>query len=223
MNGGSTMSSKPKELFWKIWWNTPWCTVNRNYKIRNARKSFDYDKNKDISIVAANCIGGEIYSVLGLQFTSPFINCCLGRNDFVKLAANFREYMNGELKDFFYNSRGELSCYLSCDGLKPLAISWPHDDSEECVVKNFKKRSERINYDKLVFITDNSGLSEESYEMFEKVRAYKKAVICGRNCDKNYDFIEKPDRDTVRGLQYKLLSGVFRFQNIWNFVEWFNR
>lgn len=217
------MSSKPKELFWKVWWNTPWCVINRNCKIRNARKNFDYDKNKDISIIATNCIGGEIYSVLGLQFTSPFINCSLARNDFVRLAANFREYMGGELKDFFYNARGELSCYLSCDGLEPLAISWPHDNSKESIVKNFEKRSKRVNYDKLVFITDDIGLKEESYEIFENIQAYKKVIISSAQCDKEYDFIEKLNRDTVQGLQYKMLSGVFRFQKIWDFVKWFNR
>lgn len=78
------MINKLRELFWKIWWNTPWCIINRNKKKRSARNSFDYDKNSNISIVAANCIGGEIYSVLGLQFSSPFINCSMKRNDFVK-------------------------------------------------------------------------------------------------------------------------------------------
>lgn len=217
------MGIRAKDLFWKLWWNTPWCKVNRVMKNRWARRKFDYDKNKDISIIATNCIGGELYSVLGLQFTSPFINCSLARNDFVKLAINFNEYMNGELQDFFYNARGEISCYLSAESLDPIVIAWPHDNSEECITNNFKKRRKRINYDKLVFITEDNGLTNESYEKFDKLQAYKKIVIADRNCDKKYDFIEKLQVDDVKGLQYKSLSGVFRFQKIWDFIEWFNR
>lgn len=217
------MKSKIRELFWKIWWNTPWCIINRNAKMHKARKSFDYEKNKDISIVATNCIGGELYSVLGLKFTSPFINCSIKRNEFVLLASRFPEYMHGELKDFFRNQRGELTCRLSAEGLPPIEMAWPHDHSPEQIVQNFEKRKSRINYDKLVFITDDVGLSDESYQLFDELSAYKKVIISSAVCDKNYDFIEKLQADTARGLQYKTLSGIFRFQKLWDFVAWFNK
>lgn len=120
-----------------------------------------------MSIVAANCIGGELYSVLGLKFTSPFINCSLGRNDFILMTKHFSEYMQGEIKDFFRNQRGEPTCRLISDGLQPIEIAWPHDEDAEQVVQKFEKRKARINYDKLVFITDDDGLSDESYSMKE--------------------------------------------------------
>lgn len=217
------MKSKLRALFWKIWWNMPWCVINRNVKMRQARKLFDYKKNKNISIVAANCIGGELYSVLGLQFTTPFINCSIGRNDFVILARHFSAYMQGEIKDFFRNQRSELTCRLSAEGLPPIEISWPHDEEPEQVVRNFEKRRSRINYEKLVFITDDDGLSDESYQFFAELSAYKKAVISSRFCDRKHDFIEKLEVDSARGLQYKTLSGIFRFQKVWDFVAWFNK
>lgn len=131
--------------------------------------------------------------------------------------------MQGEIKDFFHNERGELTCYLSSEGLELLEIAWPHDHDPEQIIKNFRKRSKRINYEKLVFITDDDGLSDESYEMFQAVSAFKQVIISSKSCGKDYDFIERLDSDSVRGLQYKRLNGIFRFQEIWNFVEWFNK
>ena len=212
-----------RELFWKIWWNTPWCAINRKFKSYKARKNFDFDKNKDISIIAVNCVGGELYSILGLKFTSPLINSSLGRNDFALLAANFNEYMQGDLTDFFYNKRNELSCYLTSGNLKPLEIGWPHDHSEEEVVEKFMRRVKRINYEKLVFITDEIDMTDESYELFNSVNSFKKVVVAGKKCKKDYDFIEKINVDSVQGWQYKKLSGIFRFQTMWNFVDWFNK
>ena len=217
------MKSQLRELFWKVWWNTPWCVINRNAKVRQARKVFDYEKNKDISIIAANCIGGELYSVLGLQFTSPFINCSIERNNFVILASQFSAYMQGEIRDFFRNQRGELTCRLFAEGLTPIEIAWPHDQDPEQIIRNFEKRRARINYEKLVFITDDIGLSDESYQLFDKLAAYKKVIISTGFCDRNYDFIEKLKVNSARGLQYKTLSGIFRFQVLWDFVSWFNK
>lgn len=131
--------------------------------------------------------------------------------------------MQGEIKDFFRNQRGELTCRLISDGLQPIEIAWPHDEDAEQVVQKFEKRKARINYDKLVFITDDDGLSDESYSMFEEVSAYKKTIVSSRTCDKPYDFIERLQTDSAHGLQYKTLGGIFRFQKNWDFVTWFNK
>lgn len=217
------MNRKIRELFWKVWWNTPWCIINRNKVQKSIRRNFDYEKNSNISIIATNCIGGELYSVLGLRFNSPFINCSMNRNDLVKLAVDFSAYMKGELRDFTCNERGELTCFLCANGLEPIKIAWPHDSSVEYVVDKFKERVKRINYEKLVFITDDNGLFDESYELFDKVSAYKKIILSSNKCNKEYDFIEKLNVESVRGLQYKNLKGYFVFCEIWNFVEWFNK
>ena len=213
-----------RELFWKVWWRSPWCSIKRHRLERKARESFDYEKNKDISIIAVNCIGGELYSILGLKFTSPLINSSLKRDDFVLMATNFEAYMKGHLDRFFYNSTDDLCCYLVPEGdLPPVVISWPHDHDKQIVIDNFNKRRARINYDKLVFITDSDGLSDDSYELFRQVKGFKKVILTHASNPRTDDFIEKLNVDSAVGLQYKKLSGIFRFQEIWDFVSWFNK
>ena len=220
----TSLKTHARELFWKVWWNSPWCTAKRNKLSKKAREAFDYEKNKDISIIAVNCIGGELYSVLGLKFTSPFINSSLNRNDFVIMAANFDAYMKGKLDRFFYNATNDLSCYLIPDGdLPPVCIAWPHDHDKETVIANFNKRKERINYDKLVFITDTDGVTDESYELYHKVGGFKKVMLTPVSNPRVDSYLEKVNVDTIVGFQYKKLSGVFRFQEIWDFVSWFNK
>ena len=41
-------------------------------------------KNRDITIISANCVGGVIYHDLGLAFNSPTINLFFSASDYVK-------------------------------------------------------------------------------------------------------------------------------------------
>ena len=51
-------------------------------------------RNREFSIISQNCIGGVIYHNLGLEFSSPMINClCKGEN-FVRLCANAERYLS---------------------------------------------------------------------------------------------------------------------------------
>lgn len=63
--------------------------VNRKLKTISWRRR---NKNVNATIISQNCIGGVIYSDLGLKFSSPTINMFIEDNDFVKLAENPRQY-----------------------------------------------------------------------------------------------------------------------------------
>ena len=52
------------------------------------------NKNMDFTIIAQNCIGGVIYSDLGLQFLSPTINMFIEDENFVKLVENLEYYFS---------------------------------------------------------------------------------------------------------------------------------
>ena len=55
-------------------------------------------KNHDFSIICSNCAGGVISHRLGQKFLSPTVNLWLHQRDFLKLAANLREYLSYELE-----------------------------------------------------------------------------------------------------------------------------
>lgn len=119
-----------KDKIWGMWWNLPMCKLNRIHYNSEAKKRFNYD-NCDMTIVAPNCIGGEIYNSLNLQFKTPFINTTIERNQFVDLAINFNEYMNGPLTYEGKNNQGELVASLQRfaigRGINKILITFPHD------------------------------------------------------------------------------------------------
>ena len=55
-------------------------------------------KNKSVSIISNNCIGGILYHDLGLKFNSPTINTLIYGDEFVDFIKNLKEYINCELK-----------------------------------------------------------------------------------------------------------------------------
>ena len=82
----------------KVYCKLPHCVISRNRHIKDVRSRFDYEKNSDVSVVAANCVGGEIYSLLGLRFTSPFINISMDRDQFIEMCSQLKEYLATDLK-----------------------------------------------------------------------------------------------------------------------------
>lgn len=60
-----------KDYIWDFWFQLPKCRRERERYERGARETFDYDKNADMSLITTNCLGGEIYHILGLQFRTP--------------------------------------------------------------------------------------------------------------------------------------------------------
>lgn len=83
-----------QDKLFKIYTKLPHCMVYRKRHISDVRSRFNYDELSDISIFSANCIGGELYYLLGLKFTSPLINISISRNQFITLCSNLKEYLN---------------------------------------------------------------------------------------------------------------------------------
>ena len=63
-------------------------------KNRNFKCNYEHD---NITIISCNCIGGLVYSDLGMKFFSPTINLFIKSPDFVKFANNLKYYLSQEL------------------------------------------------------------------------------------------------------------------------------
>ena len=86
------------DRIWKVYSFLPHCQILTRWNKKKARDRFDYTNKKDISIIAVNCIGGEIYSILKLPFLSPFINTAMNRKQFITMCEHLKEYMAMPLK-----------------------------------------------------------------------------------------------------------------------------
>jgi uncharacterized protein (DUF1919 family) len=164
------------DRLWRALWAFPHCARTRKKHLEDARRRFYYRELSDISIVSTNCIGGEIYSALGLQFQSPFVNVSLNRNDFVELCAQLPAYLAVELR-IVGKEKGVYIGTLQGDGLKPISIRFPHDLDPEVICTDWERRKRRINMDKLVLILDDQGLRDEGYRLFEGLKAFRKILF----------------------------------------------
>ena len=64
---------------------------------------FDFEsyaslKRNPISIISDDCWGGRVYHYLGLRLDSPFVNCYIYNNDFVKMIDDLFYYIEQPLQ-----------------------------------------------------------------------------------------------------------------------------
>lgn len=136
--------------------------------------------NMDMSIIGTNCVGGEIYHILGRKFNTPFINVSIPRKHFITMACHFKEYMTAPYRLEKAQTVNGVYLYLEPEGLPVVRIRFPHDTEETVVKANWDKRVKRINYDKLAFICDDRGLDESDYKEYDKVKGYKKIMLTSK-------------------------------------------
>lgn len=61
------------------------------YRIKIARNSKKI-KNKEITLISQNCLGGVIYHDFGMPLNSPTINMFIEDENFVKLVEDFERW-----------------------------------------------------------------------------------------------------------------------------------
>lgn len=213
------------DKLWDLWFKLPHCKLIQNNHRELILKNFDYINCSDISIFAPNCIAGELYSILGLPFLSPCINCFMNRNDFVLFSNNLKDYMSIELQivqkhtDYYITS-------LKSNKLKEIFIYFPHDDDPIKIVNDWERRKQRINYDKTVFICDDTRLDLSSYQIFDEIIAFRKILFTAKDRSLEYPWCYQlkyyRTHTYVGAYSEKMLRGIWRFEMMWNYVDFLN-
>lgn len=178
--------------------------------------------NTSPTIIASNCNGTFILHDLGLKFNSPFINLWIEPGDYLKLLANFDEYMGMDLKeihveniDYPVGKLGDISLYFQ------------HYDTFDNAKKKWNIRKERINKDNFfVLFTDRDGCTYEQLQEFDKL-PYRKIVFTNK---------EYPDIKSsvyIKGFESQPSVGIcsdfmpnkkwLRYLDQFDYVEWLNQ
>lgn len=119
-------------------------------------------KNKDITIVANNCLGGRIYHDYGIQFKSPFIKLYIEPDDFYKLIVNFDHYVDPKLKLKQIQSNG---CSHPVGLLDDIKIFFIHYDSFDEAKDAWERRVKRINKEKVYFLmSDTPNYKDDAFD-----------------------------------------------------------
>ena len=214
-----------QDKVFKFYTKRPHCIVCRKRHMKNVRSRFNYSNLSDISIFAANCIGGELYYLLGLKFSSPLINISIDRNQFITLCSNLKEYLSQPISVSLHNGMcvGKIG---GGSGLKEVEIRFPHDTDCESVKKKWAERCKRVNYEKIVLINDDKGLTVSDYEAYKAIPAFRKILFTAKDMSGEYEFchqLVEYDGQTYTGsYNGKSLDGLWKFTKMWDYVSFLN-
>lgn len=201
----SILSAKSKEIY-------------TNLYQKKLRKKL---KNKNVSIICSNCIGGIIYHRLGMQFLSPTINLYINQSDFIKFAINLKEYLQESL--IFIETEHSFPVAKLGD----ITIHFNHYKSEADARDSWEKRKKRINYQNLfVIMYDKDGVSKEDLRKLKNINCKGICVISNSEYSDLSYVVKIPVNMSDPKQRYRLdfneYTGIRRFEKYFDYVEWFN-
>lgn len=194
-------------------------TVIQEISISNRRKKYRKKlKNKDFSIICSNCIGGEIYNLLGEKFLSPTINMWQEQSDFIKFALDLKYYLEQPLE---FIETNELTPVAKCGDI---LLHFNHHDNAEDAEYDWNRRKHRINFDNIYIILYNRKLSLEEIKKIEQAECKNIAVLTDKPLPLKYAVLMKPNLDRQYGDHFidKDRRGIYTYEKQWDFVEWLN-
>lgn len=190
--------------------------IKKNIAKRNRKFVCNYEHNEEISLITCNCIGGLLYSDIGMRFCSPTINLYIESPDFVKFANNLRHYIDSELE--FY------SCSNYPIGrLDDILIHFLHYDDFDSAKEKWNIRKERIVWDKIfVIMSDRDNFTPDLINDFMKI-PYKKIIFSHTKYDLDECvWVEKDkNKKEVDDLtRYYNLSGEKTYEHYFDIERW---
>ncbi len=198
-------------------------------RLQNAPKI----RNRKVSLITQDCIGGVISHDYMLPFRSPTVNLFIEGENFVRLVEDLRHYMSIAAEPY-------LEEYI--DPIDP-SVRYPKirvDDLEICcmhypdcaeAVQAWERRRKRVDFDNIRVIANSSNLKEDE-ELIRRVCSTAYKTICFtygdrgiRNCIPLTEDFWKPDR---RGILRPNLtdfdedSGKRYYEKYLDIAEWIN-
>lgn len=147
------------------------------------------NKNKDVTIIARDCVGGILYHQLGLKFLSPTINLFFIPEDFNYFCLHLKDYIDTEMVELKDDEHDYPIGVLSPTNHKPIKVHFLHYETYEEALNKWNERKQRINWNNIHVIStfcyyvETETLSEQLINDWNKI-PYKKVVLT----DKQYGF-----------------------------------
>ena len=131
-------------------------------------------KNKKVTILSANCIGGTMYHDAMIKFLSPTINLTIP--DFLRFVENLDYYLKSDL---VYLNNDKTTRHFDCVLGNDLLIKFYHASSVDECLKKWKERSNRITNSIFLVATDEFIKTKQDKERFDKL-PYPKVCFVSR-------------------------------------------
>ena len=172
----------------------------------------------NFSIISANCIGGMMYHDVMCQFWSPTINLIIPQ--FIQFLENLSYYLHVEPIESDPTKEGYPVCLL--DDIRIIGVHYPDCNS---LIKAWKRRSARVNFDCIfVVATDNFLHNEDEEKRFDKLPYPKVCFTCHEAKYAWQVYLpEFSGADAIGdALRYCNIFGVRIFEKHFDYVEWLN-
>lgn len=176
----------------------------------------------DFSVFASNCNGACICHDLGLAFNSPFVNLWMTPTDFIAFLKAPQEYLSLPLV-----FQSEKSVPYPVAKLGGLTIWFEHYSSDEDAANAWKRRCERIRWDKLfIMMTDRDGCTYEDLQSFDALPYEHKVVFTHIPYPEIRSAFHIPgfEKDVCVGVCSEFVNGRTgrKWYDGFDYVKWFN-
>ena len=198
------------------------------------KKYRKHNYQSDVTFISQNCVGGVIYHMLGLQFSSPTVNMFIEDEHFVKLVENPHHYFSIDAKtynDCYVDKAGDDELVYPIIQVDDILLCCQHYANCQDAVEAWNKRRLRVNYDKIFVISCSWNLHERE-DLVKRVSevSYPKVIFTTEEfdypqCIKLQGSTWKKDlRGAVKPnlTSFKGLSGKRYFTDEFDFVKWIN-
>lgn len=192
-------------------------------------KAYASLKRNPVSIISDDCWGGNVYHYLGLRFDSPFINCYIHNDDFVKMLEDLSYYIDQPLKMEDEGTQWKTPIGSLGEDTKKIYIHFNHCYLFEDARRDFERRRLRINRNNL-FIKMSFGwgkYSDETVRKYDNLIFDKKIFLApfetNFNSSINHQyFLEEFKNRNLENYHLQPRDYIGFFQNIDLFVRHFN-
>ena len=145
--------------------------------------------DKDVSIISSNCFAGRVMQDLGIEYNSPTLGLWMMPDDFSIFCSNLHYYMNTNIQ-IVTHSKNELGNYKMTHarhvypvGLLDgnLEIHFLHYHTPEEAISKWKRRTQRINENKILMIaSEQNGCTEDDIRAFNAIPHKEKLFFCSK-------------------------------------------
>jgi len=112
-------------------------------------------QNRDFTLISNDCWGGILYSWLGIQFRTPFINLIVPSKDYIILANDIKYFLS---QDLLFHAEDQKNTY-PVGSLNGVHIHFVHDTTIHEAKLKWNRRIKRINTQNIFLKFETEDLS----------------------------------------------------------------
>ena len=112
------------------------------------------NRNKCITIISRDCLGGVVYHQLGVEFRSPTINLCFSLDDFNLFCLHLEQYLFGTFAAV-HSEKYPIGLLKprENDGLPAIKVHFLHYSSFDDAVAKWGERAQRVDFNNLFVVS----------------------------------------------------------------------